>query len=130
MSSIRRVFHPAIALLLLCATTSADTLEGTVERRVAGVKHWLSCHCVNGLLVRTGPGTIEPVCLPKNKGLSCESVKFTGAYREHTNDPAPTNPCPIRTQRIFFVDSAQCLKVDSDAIPLPLSAVDGFSTGD
>ena len=109
MRSFWRVAFPTIVMFVVSVSTYSETLEGTIDLQVSGVKHWLSCHCSNGLLLRTEIGTLEPVCLPENKRLSCKKVKFTGAHQEHTNDPEPTSPCPKRKERIYFADSMECM---------------------
>ena len=108
MDTLRRVLYSTSIIFLLSVSVRAEILEGVVDRQLSGVKHWLSCHCSNGLLLQTDSKKRQPVCLAESMNVSCEKVKFTGRFREHTSDPDPTNPCPKRTTRIFFVDSVEC----------------------
>jgi hypothetical protein len=108
MNKLRRVLYSTTIIFLLSASARAETLEGVVDRRLSGVKHWLSCHCSNGLLLRTDSQEIKPVCLPESMNSSCDEVKLTGQFREHTSDPEATSPCLKRATRIFFVDSVEC----------------------
>ena len=109
MNALRRVLYSTFITLLLSMPARAEFLEGMVDRQLSGVKHWLSCHCPNGLLLQTDSQNIQPVCLPESMSVSCEKVKFTGRFREHTSDPESTSPCPKQTRSIFFVDSIVCL---------------------
>lgn len=110
--TLGRFYKSIIITFLFSALAHAGTLEGTVQRRLSGVKHWLSCHCFNGLLLRTKSDTVWPVCLPVDTRLLCNKVKFTGAFREHTSDPETTSPCSRATKKIFFADSVECSEIE------------------
>ena len=105
-------FKSVIITFLFSALAYAGTLEGTVQRRLSGVKHWLSCHCSNGLLLRTKSDSVWPVCLPDDMHLLCDKVKFTGAFHEHTSDPETTSACSRATKKIFFADSVECSEIE------------------
>lgn len=97
-------------MLLFSITIQAETFEGSLNRSLKDVKHWLSCHCYNGALFLTDKNILQPVCLEENIEITCNNMRLTGAFRENTSNPELTSPCIEEIRTIFFAESIECLQ--------------------
>ena len=102
------ILFSVMVVLLFSISIQAATLEGSLDRGIKGVKHWLSCHCYNGLFIHTDEDRLQPVCLEDNIEITCKNMRLTGAFRENTSDPEPASPCIEETISIFFAESIEC----------------------
>jgi hypothetical protein len=108
MKTIWSILFSVLVALLFSITIQAATLEGSLNRSLKGVKHWLSCHCYNGLIILTDKNILQPVCLEDNIETTCKSMRLTGSSRENISIPFPANPCIEEVRTIFFAESVEC----------------------
>jgi hypothetical protein len=112
MKTIWPVTFFTMVVLLFTISVQAATLEGLLNKSLKGVKHWLSCHCFNGIVILTEKNILQPVCLSDHIDVECKQLKFTGEFRENTNNPEPDSPCMKEMRNIFFAESVECTESD------------------
>ena len=108
MKTIWSILLSVIVVLLFSISIQAATLEGSLNRSLKGVKHWLSCHCYNGILILTDKNILQPICLDENIEITCKNMRLTGAFRENTSNPELASPCIEEMRTIFFAESIEC----------------------
>ncbi|MCB0311170.1 MAG: hypothetical protein KDD42_08035 [Bdellovibrionales bacterium] len=107
--------HSLFILALFLGLTGASfaqniDLSVSVIRKTVGVKHWLSCHCANGAILRDLAQKIIPACFSEEAIFSCEKLKVWGRYQESQMDPSSADSCPRESQKIFRVEEFECLE--------------------
>ena len=108
MKTIRSDLFLVIGVLIFSISVQAATLEGSLNRSLKGVKHWLSCHCYNGIIILTDKNMLQPVCLEEDTEISCKNMRLKGVFRENTSKPEQTSPCMAEMRAIFFAESVEC----------------------